>query len=372
MRDYFKKGNFTFVFPIDGDCINSHDGTVVNGGIKIEARVKADAETLSICGVKAEKRGDEFVAEIVIKDGKNTLTAESADEKQSITVYRFKKAEKGYRVSSDDNILFLKDINDNKDKYASIFENPYLAGYKRAHDECGAKVQLNLFYETADLAGFSSPIEYFNLSMMTDKFKDEFRANSDWLKLTFHARKENPSHPYRNDPVEVIAEDLAAVNREIVRFAGEECLSVGTTIHFGAASEESVKKAKELGYDALAGYFELYVDGSPLVSYFYPIDLILHVGERDFWVDNELGIFYARIDRVMNYDKEPEKNIAALEEVMTHPGRNEFFEVMIHEQYFYRDYALYIPAFFDIVVGTCKWLKAHGYDPRFMEEVYSD
>ena len=42
---------------------------------------------------------------------------------------------KRFRISSDDNILFLQDINKNKDTYSSIFENPYLAMYKMAHDE---------------------------------------------------------------------------------------------------------------------------------------------------------------------------------------------------------------------------------------------
>ncbi|MBQ8310565.1 MAG: hypothetical protein IJX80_06105 [Clostridia bacterium] len=44
-----------------------------------------------------------------------------------------------------------------------------------------------------------SPVNrpYFNLSMRTDKFKEEFHANADWLKLSFHAKSEFPPKPYQ-------------------------------------------------------------------------------------------------------------------------------------------------------------------------------
>lgn len=61
--------------------------------------------------------------------------------------------------------------------------------HKEAHDKYGANVQLNIHWEfdetTEDFT--DNTRQYFNLSMMTDKFKDEFIANSDWLRLSFHA-----------------------------------------------------------------------------------------------------------------------------------------------------------------------------------------
>lgn len=93
---------------------------------------------------------------------------------------------------------------------------------------------MNLFYETGDLSAFSKPRPYFNLSMMTDRFREEWRANSDWLRLSFHSRQEFPGPPYAVPEPEKIAEDCALVHKEIVRFAGEETLSRTTTVHFGA------------------------------------------------------------------------------------------------------------------------------------------
>jgi hypothetical protein len=46
----------------------------------------------------------------------------------------------------DDVIWFLRDIARQRPK--SIFDHPFMGGLKKAHDEYGLKVQLNLFYRT--------------------------------------------------------------------------------------------------------------------------------------------------------------------------------------------------------------------------------
>ncbi len=205
-------------------------------------------------------------------------------------------ATKKYRISSDDNILFLADITANQDTYRSIFDNPYLAIYKKAHDCYGAKVHLNLFYEfdRAAAACFSSDRPDFNLSMMTDRFKEEWEANADWLKLSFHARAEKPDRPYQYAAPETIVADHLAVRREVLRFAGEKTFSSDvTTVHWGEANPACVAALRDHGYRALTGYFEIYKKtGKPLVSYYAPIALTQHVGERDFWHDTEMGMTF--------------------------------------------------------------------------------
>ena len=91
-----------------------------------------------------------------------------------------------YRFSVDDNIWFLRDLSFGH--YSSIFEHPYLKVYKDLHDRYGAKFQLNIYYET----------EGFDLSQMTDKFKTEWIENSNWLRLSFHAKADAPEAPYLN------------------------------------------------------------------------------------------------------------------------------------------------------------------------------
>ena len=231
MRDYFGKENsIRFIFPIDGDCINIHDGESISEGVRVCVKVTAPVgHEIEICGIPAKFDGEIYLARVDIKDYKTTLTAiDKTDRKESaIDVYRLPNAVGGYRLSSDDNIIFLSDITAHKDEYTSIFDNPYLAVYKKAHDLYGTKVHLNIFYAFDEISRskFSSEREYFDLSMMTDKFREEFRANSDWLKFSFHAYSEFPDMPYKYATAEKVREDAEKVLSEIVRFAGPEILS---------------------------------------------------------------------------------------------------------------------------------------------------
>ena len=268
---------------------------------------------------------------------------------------------KKFRLSSDDNILFLQDINKNKDKYTSIFENPYLAIYKKAHDRFGAKVHLNLFYEfIPNSRDFSGEREYFNLSMMTDKFRDEFRANSDWLKLAFHANAEYPDKPYKYATPEKIREDYTKVCREIERFAGAECISNTTTVHWGEATKEGVRELRRLGLRSLTGYFRTNKDGDPIVSYYFGADKLDLVADRDYWYDAETDMNFVQIDLVLN-EKTYEHNMDALGNIINDPLRGGFVSLMIHEQYFHSDYRRHLPDFEARVLDACKMMKENGY-----------
>ena len=269
----------------------------------------------------------------------------------------------GWRLSVDDNIIFLADIHKNRDVYKSIFDNPYLAVYKKAHDLYRAKVHLNLFYELDEMDDFSEKREYFNLSMMTDRFRDEWIANSHWLRLSFHAKRNHPDMPYKNTTREEISRDCEQVQREIIRFAGRETLSDVTTVHWGECTLEGVRGIRALGVKGAAGYFEFNPDGSTLVSYFYPSELVAHVGERDFWKDTEEDIIYGRIDLVLNIYK-LEQIEGLLDEIYKNKTRAGFMELMIHEEYFYSDYMNYIHEFEEIVLTAARWCSQHGYTPR--------
>ena len=276
---------------------------------------------------------------------------------------------KRFRISSDDNILFLQDINKNKDTYSSIFENPYLAMYKRAHDEYGAKAHLNLFYEfVPNSRDFSSEREYFNLSMMTDKFREEFRANSDWLKLAFHANAEYPDKPYKDASPEMIREDYVKICREIARFAGEECISNTTTVHWGEATREGVRELRRLGLRSLTGYFRKNRDGAPIVSYYFDAESLDLVADRDYYYDAATDMNFVQIDLVLN-EKTYEHNMDALGELIKDPVRGGFISLMIHEQYFHSDYKRHLPDFEKRVLDACAMLKENGYVGTHLKEL---
>ena len=356
-----------FVFPIDGDCLNACDGEIRDGELWVE--VKTESETpVTINGRTAEKRGGHYVAEVCIAGGRNTITARNGAGVREICVYRLKNCMGNYRLSSDDNIIFLWDINRNQETYRSIFDNPYLAVYKKAHDLYGAKVHLNLFYEMPEEnAWFGEKRGHFDLSMMTDRFREEWQRNSDWLKLNFHSLSEEPACPYQDTDYDRIYADCKKVQQEIIRFAGKETLSEETTVHWGECTREGIQALRALGIETLAGYFWM-SGGKPMVSYCYQEDMIEHINKRDFWFDHDLDMMYAVIDDVMNLQR-TQKNLEILDGVYARNSCAGFLELMIHEQYFYRDYRNYIPEFEEIVLECCRWAAEKGYKGAFLAEV---
>ena len=372
-RHFDENAPIRFLFPIDGDSLNERDGEVVGNTLTVAVQVAAPTgHRVRISGREATETDGVYVARVELGAYRTELIAtdETAGTDCRASVFRLPNAVGGFRISSDDNILFLADLTAHKEDYASLFENPYLAVYREAHERYGAKVHLNLFYEFAesDKQYFSTERPYFNLSMVTDKFKAEFEENADWLRLSFHSRA-NTMRPYENTTAEEIGTECEAVHREILRFAGEKTLSACTTLHFGAANGVAVEEMYRRGYRAMAGYF---IPGRPNpVAYHASEELIGHIFDRDFFCDTDTGMFFGRIDSVLNCNTN-EINLAEVKEATESPTRGGYIEVMIHEQYFYKDYVNYLPDFRERVLDPVRYLYEKGYRGRFLAEAIAE
>lgn len=352
-----------FLNLIDGDIlITGIDGKLENGKLYAPFRMKA-AEAPVVNGVTAKPDGDAFEAVVPLNCGANEIKAVlPCGEEAVIRVWWLKGAEKKYRFTVDDCIRCFEDITANKDTYKSIFENPYLAIYKEAHDKYGSRVHINCFFESVD--------GKFNLSMMTDKFRDEFRANSDWLTLTFHARGEFPDAPYKNASYETVAADCAKCVKEIERFAGKEVLRETTTLHWGAANAEGVRALHDAGYKALCGYLCFDSKGEPLVSYHFSKEQTAHAEKREGWVDFDMGVLFAKLDFVLNDPAYTADRVAPyLDGLYKIPHEGQFIQMVIHEQYFYADYHVYEPDYADRILNMAKWMYEHGYQSVSLTEL---
>lgn len=360
-----------FIFPWDGDFLNKYDGKWQKGALWVFVGVNKYAKINGIETIYSEEKGC-YIANIPLYGYRNAVVASNENEEVKITLFALKdNLVKRFRISSDDNILFLKELTEGD--YKSIFEHPYLAVYKKAHDLFGAKVHLNLFYafdETAQRA-FSKNRGYFDLSMMTDRYKDEFIENSDWLKLAFHAKSEFPDRPYKFASETKIREDYLSICREICRFAGRECIPNSTTVHWGEANREVVRALRSMGLRSLTGYFEKDSSGEPLVSYYADMKTVEHVGKRDFWMDTKEDMIFGRIDRVLNIGTLNEV-LEAVDKISDDAHRGGFVSIMIHEQYFYEDYCRYLPDFEKRVLDSCRILNEKGYKASFISEALAE
>lgn len=256
---------------------------------------------------------------------------------------------KNYCFTVDDNIRFLKELTNGNNR--DLFEHPYLAMYRRLHEAYGVKVQLNLFYEMPG----------FDLSQMTERFKEQFQQNAFWLKMSFHSRLENVC-PYEFSGYEEVYADCKAVQDQILRFAGQECLAQTTTIHYCRNTAQGLEALKDNGVKGLLGLFG--TDAAPRTSYEVPMEDACKI--RRGHIVPYLGIPMGSIDMVIN-DCKRENLIPCLEALMP---RNQF-HVMIHEQYFYPDYVRYIPDFEDMLRDIFGFMEKNAFASRFFEEMIS-
>lgn len=344
--------------PIDGDMLNENDGIISEGSLITKIKIAAPkGSKIKVNGAKAIYLNGMFEVSFALTQYENIIEVaeRKTGYKDSIKIFWLKNYTNKYRFSVDDNIRFLEDITKNAHKYKSIFDNPYLGFMKKVHDTYNTKIHFNLFYQN----------ESFNLSQMTNKFKDEWKANADWLKLSFHALGEFPDKPYINAGYDQVSKDCALVNEQIIRFAGEEVLGQETTLHWGEGTVEACRALRDHGYEVLAGYFNVDDDQYP-VSYYLSEEQKRHINSRFIWRDNKEGIIFARIALVVN--------TVSLNQVVSYldniketydPG---YIDLMIHEQYFYPDYEGYQPDFREKVMLSVKWAVDNGYSPAFLTE----
>lgn len=252
---------------------------------------------------------------------------------------------KSFIFTVDDNIRFLKEICESG--YESIFDHPYLKMYKRLHDSFGVKVQLNLFFECED----------FCLRDMTDKYREEWENNSDWLKMSFHSWLENV-RPYKESGFGEVFLHCYDTNNEIRRFAGEKSLAKTTTIHYCALTENGIEAIERNGYRGLLGLYG--TDDEPKVS--YQNTSVEAEALRRGELINSGKITYGAIDIVLNLFEKEE-----ILEKLSSLSKREIIKIMIHEQYFYKDYERYIPEFEEILASSFDFLTNNGYSSEFFE-----
>lgn len=348
---------FTAFDPPDGAILNRHDGETTGAGLRIRFKGRnAGHGLVRVNGKTVVVANGKFETQILLTERENKIQVEGPAATSNLTLLWDRDSFPRYRFSTDDNIWFLRDIARNADRYQSIFENPYLAMWRDFHRKYGVRIHHNIYYET----------EGFNLSQMPDKFRDEWRRNSDWMRLNFHARANDPDRPYIKATAAQIGGDFRLVTREIKRFAGQEVLHPVTTVHWGETTLEGARALRHEGIQILVGYF-IFQDDRPRVSYYLSPEVVRYLMGRDYWKDVREDITFIRHDIVIN--TVPLDQIESyLDGIAADPHQSEVMELMIHEQYFYPDYASYEPDYRQRCERAIQWVVKRGYRPVFYED----
>ena len=298
----------------------------------------------------------------------------------------------------DDNIWAFRQLAERKPD--SIFDIPYFAMLKRNHDKYGMKVQLNMFYQTDEAYGEG----IFTLAEVPDTYKSEWEANSDWLKLAYHGKKEFPNFVHLNIDYDDMYDSFKAIEREVFRFAGEKTFTYATCAHWLPVSKDGVKALYDCGVRILASSHGDSFEYDPKTSDLTPDcvenlldnrkpetkcytnaithDIILtslcaynHITEEDhqkiasnfgYVTDAETGMKFKKFSTgtcLNNY--EYDKLHGSFEQQKDY----EFAGVVVHEQYFHDFYEYYHPDYEDKIIAMCEYFKANGFEFFFIEEI---
>ena len=369
-----KDGPFCFSEPFDGAILHERFGSPVLGVTKnrdgkqvLRVAVSGSApkniavEVISPCGnsVPVQRSGNRFSAEVFLTGDFNEVKATATIDGQKKTIVTrpawLKKSFKRFQFQIDDNSFFLRDIYD-KD-YKDIFDCFYLAGLRKLHVKYGARFAVNCFWST--------PKEDFNMGMMPDKYKSQWEANADWLRLTFHAKNEFPDRPYENATPEQLAADFDLVKKELVRFAGNAYSPPGI-VHWGTVRPETLPVLKERGVRALSGYFTK-SSGNWIVHFQLPDAVCEYLSNHDSWYDYKTGLIFSKLELVCNSVPLP-KILPTLESSAANPNTAELMDFLTHEQYFWPWYANYLPDHFQRLDTTIRYAVEHGYKPVWHHE----
>ncbi len=298
----------------------------------------------------------------------------------------------------DDVIWCLRDLTRNHP--ASMFDVPFFKMLKKAHDDYGMKVQLNLFYRTDFFYGNDE----FTLADVTADYKKEWEDNSDWLKLAFHAKQEFPDYPYVNATYEDVKANFEDIKREVIRFAGEKTFTYNMTNHWLPMSKAGCQALYDCGVRILSASYgdRTEYNGDPnslpyghamrLLHNRQPETMLFTRGGRDVAISRSIcghnHITQAQVDKTaFNFNSVLDPvtgmkfkrlgsgiclNLSTPDilrkQLSEHPNEI-FLPVATHEQYFFSDYLAYQPDYAEKLYIYAEFAKKHGYEFIFADDL---
>ncbi len=339
--------------PWDGDVLNRHDGDETDAGLVVEvAGIAPEGAEVQINGETAERDGERFRGEALLTAPESLIVAESEAGRDVIAVLYDRASYKRYRFSVDDNVLFLRDLA--QEPPDSLFDHWYLSFWREMHERFGAKIHVNIYYQCPG----------FILPDLPDIWREEWAANSDWLHLSFHALQNDPANICRNAPGRRVARDWILVQDEIERFATNSVTGDTTTVHWAEATLDGVEALYAMGIRKLIALPGFTAEGDVKTSYHLDRAQVQHLRERDAWRDPATGMIFIACDEVVNsysLDEVPR----VLDRQAESPHTCEMIELLIHEQYFREELAIYQPDIKEKVIAALEWVSERGYEPCF-------
>ena len=284
---------------------------------------------------------------------------------------------KHYEIFIDNVILFLEQIDRNKDVYTSIFDSPILKEFKDLYDEYGTVTNMCLFWEIDQgvLNRIPESARDFrlnwNLSDMTDNFKKEFQENSHWLRFNFHSWNGATEYGWGAGVSRNLGEDYVRMRTEVTRFAGEDSwIDFRSKMHSYSATLEQQQQIRAEGVRVLVGA-PMHTNYNNYAFTEAEKNLLQTQGEL---YKPETGILYSvssvRVENITLGDAlgvgDPMNMYLYFDEFVSgihdtwKKSPLDFMSVESHEYCYWYDKAV-----FDGFSDTARWMKDNGYTSAF-------
>lgn len=191
----------------------------------------------------------------------------------------------------DDVTGSLRDLTENSDKYQSLFDEPFFGFLKQMHDAYGTNFSLFCFAKIRD----------WKLEQTTDKYADEFKENSNWLKFGLHQGPDSAN--YKNSPKGMAKRDYKYFIKCMKTITGGEkkCLATIVRLHNFAGNLQACMEMKKLGVEGFLG-----ADDSRNSYYLDSIQSRQLVKEGIYYDKEHNLAFYRtekRLEKVKNIDE---------------------------------------------------------------------
>lgn len=253
-------------------------------------------------------------------------------------------------ISFDDVYACLDDISDKH--YTSIFENSFFAGLKKLHDDHGAVFTLNCF-------NTSTKNSSYDISNLPDRYRDEFKASSSWLRFAFHAESDTTAYgatSFTNNianPAQSAASYKKFTTAILNATGTEECIDTVVRLGFFTGTQENVNALKNCSY----GITGLLTADDTRLSYYFDNNLNNYILNNNDYYDGQLSL---RLIRSQKRLESVSNTTTALNTLSAYSGN--MIEIFTHEQ----DYKGSVP---NRLKAYIEWAVSQGYGFGFAMDI---
>lgn len=182
-----------------------------------------------------------------------------------------------FNLSFDDTILIFEDISSKN--YDSIFENATLAWYKDLHSKYGVTVSCFVYYEDGD----------FNLSDVTERYRDEFEKNSNWLRFGFHTVDKDTNYQTRNN----LVSDYEKTVQQLKRIVGSNAIDNVIRLQNFQGTYAEISQLAKLEDEPIKG---LLTADDMRQSYYLSSKANSYIYAHDELYDEDTGLYFFSTD----------------------------------------------------------------------------